>query len=516
MSTVVAEPIHGRSLIRTLSGLAPISLVVQMASFASSVALAVVLGATVETDAYYLALAVPTLASGVLMAAIRLGAIPSLTRLSVSADSREFRRAASELVTSVLVAAIAATILVTAVAMIVIPATVDEELGERTRLALLELSPYAVLGAATGALGAVLAVRGWFVFPVAVTVLEPLLKIPLTIFLGERLGMHALIAGNLAGSALGVTALWLILRRRGIRISLVRRFDTPFVRAVFLLSVPLVASQSVLQVNPLVDRWMASDLGAGSVTALELGLRLFLAPAGLLTGLLIAPLAATWAARRAAEGWPALQRSLTRAIEGAVLVVPPLVVTAVVLRDEATAVLFSGGAYSAAALTDTANVFALIALSLPAQLLIVAFSTLFVVQGDSIFPLKVAVANVTLNVLLNLVLRPFFGVAGIALATTLTLTLLLVVYMRAAVARWGRLLLSDSRLMAGRAFASVAVGGAAAWALDSALPASGSRQLLLGEVALVGAAIAVAHLLVLTMTHEPRISGLVARIGGGR
>ncbi len=511
MSAVAVQPLLDRSLRRTLTGLAPVSLVVQLASFGSSIALAVVLGATVETDAYYLALAVPSVTSGVLMAAIRLGAIPALTEIR-GAGEAAFARAAGELVTSVFLLALGATVLVTSIMAFVLPAAVDPELAGRTRLALVELAPYAVFGAVAGALGAVLAVQGSFAAPVAALALEPLAKIPLTVFLGDRFGMQALIAGNLVGSALGLGLLLWVLRRRGTRIRLVPRFATPFVRAVLLLSVPLVVSQSVLQLNPLIDRWMASDLGTGSVTALELGLRLFLAPAGLLTGLLIAPLAATWAVRRDAEGWAGLRRSVTRAVEGVALVVPPLVVGAVVLRVEAASFLFSGGAYPPEALADTARVFAMIALSLPAQVIIVAFSTLFIVQGDAIFPMKIAAANVILNVALNLVFRHFFGVAGIALATSVTLTVLLGAYVLVARRRWGRLLEAASKALVLRVVAGAAAAAAAGLLVGEALPQAATRAAHLGEIAAVGVVVATAHFAVLAALREPTAVRIFVRL----
>src|SRR5207245_1499419 len=93
-------------------------------------------------------------------------------------------------------------------------------------------------------------------------------------------------------------------------------------RHLIRLGGPLILAQSVLQVNPLIDRATAAGLSRGSVTVLELGLRLFAAPTLLLNGLLIAPLTATWSARRAEGGQRALEASFGRALSLLVLVLP--------------------------------------------------------------------------------------------------------------------------------------------------------------------------------------------------
>jgi putative peptidoglycan lipid II flippase len=508
--TVAADTFTRRareqSLRRVMGGLAPISIAVQICSFGSALALAHVLGANGETDAYYLGLSIPVLAYGIFIGALRGGAIPALIDVSADDDGTSFRRAASEALTGILAAAALVTLLVTALAELALPALASGRLLDLTRLVLLELAPYGVFGAVTGFLSAVLAVRGKFAAPVLVMIFEPVVKIVFTIVFGHAIGIQALIVGNLLGAALAVGALLMVLRRDGITLGF-GRFNTPFVRATARLSLPLIVSMSVLQVNPVVDRAMATGLGAGSVAALSLGLKLFGVPAGLLTGLLAGPITATWAARHASHGWPALQKSATRAVASTVALVPPLVIIGFVLRHELVDFLFAGRAYSGKALADTAAVFGMILFALPAQALIVVFSTLFIVRKNTVFPMKVAFGNVVLNVILNIPLRGLLGVGGIALSTTLTYTLVLAVYAGAAHRRWGPLFVGDVRRLVLRGALTTAVTAGAAVAAAWALPIAGSRAHTLVVIALVAAAGIVAHTFVLMFSRDPLVAG---------
>jgi putative peptidoglycan lipid II flippase len=499
---------------RVMAGLVPVSLLVQACSFVSSIALARVLGASNATDAYYLGLSVPVLAYGILLAALRLGAIPALT--DSVADGEELDRAGSELFSGVLVASVCLIIVVTALTEAALPVVLgdDGRLVSLTRLTVLELSPLGVLGALSGVLSAILAVRRVFALPIAVMAFEPVLKTLLTFTVGHRIGVQALIVGNLLGSSVAVVALWERTRREGIHLTVIRRFDTPFVRSVALISGPLLVSQSVLQVNPVVDRTMASNLGKGSVTALELGLRLFYVPSTLLLGALVGPITATWAARRASGGWVELRPSVTRALAGAFAVLPPLVVLGIALRRPLVAFVYSGGAYSSHALHDTTAVFGLILIGLPAQLLVVIFATLFIVEKDTVLPMKIALANVILNVGLNFAFRPLLGSGGIALSTSLTFSLLLLVYAVAAHRRWGRLYMRSIGRTVLTVGASLFAVGGTAFGLLEALPDATTRPSALLALVVVGILGLSVHAIVLLVSGElqPPVASRLGRL----
>src|SRR5438270_6591207 len=93
---------------------------VQVLSFFSSVALARVLGATDDTDAYFLALSIQVTMYSILLAAGRLGAIPHLTRLGREQGS-DFSAVASELVTTITIITAALVVVATALAVGLIP-----------------------------------------------------------------------------------------------------------------------------------------------------------------------------------------------------------------------------------------------------------------------------------------------------------------------------------------------------------------------------------------------------------
>src|SRR5438093_1134113 len=140
-------------------------------------------------------------------------------------------------------------------------------------------------------------------------------------------------------------------------------------------------------------------------------------------------------------------------------------------------------------------------IGLPAQVLVVVFSTLFVVQKNTVFPMKIAIANVILNVGLNYALRGPLGVAGIALSTSLTFTILLLAYAAGACVRWRAVSLPELRPALARAALSALVVAAAALTLSAVLPAASSRPHALLVVAVVGVVGLALHAGVLLLTR---------------
>jgi putative peptidoglycan lipid II flippase len=474
-------------LSRVFARMLPVNIAVQALSFGAWVAFAHVLGATTATDAYLLGLSVPFLAYGILLAGIRVGAIPGLTQETSKGAAAE-ARAANELVAASLVASAAIAFVVTIIAIAGAPLVLrpDPSLLSQTRLIIVELSPLAVLGAMTGVLSAILAVRKSFAPAVAVMAFDPIFRIFLVLVLGGSLGVQALVIANLVGGAAAVVALWLQIGRTGKPLRLVRPVPTAFVRAVFGVSTPLLVSASVLTVNPIIDRTMAGGLSTGAVTALDLGLRLV--PSGIFVALVVAPLTATWSARQAEGGWPAIQESMHRALTTAAIVILPLIVIGFILRRQAVVFAYHGGAYSPHAAADTSAVFGMAVLGLAPLVLSVIFSTLFIVQRETLVPMKIGFINVVLNVGLNFALRSPFGVAGIALSTTLTYGILNVVQATAARRRWGSFIPPAAVGLLLRIGASLALGAIAVEGVLRVLPPAGSRLQALMILVLAGGA----------------------------
>lgn len=85
--------------------------------------------------------------------------------------------------------------------------------------------------------------------------------------------------------------------------------------------------------------------------------------------------------------------------------------------NEITAMLFFSGNFDMTAVRNTAAVLAIFALALPANGLMKVLMNSFYAIGDTKTPLKFAILGMGLNVILSLLLMPYFLQVGLALAT---------------------------------------------------------------------------------------------------
>jgi putative peptidoglycan lipid II flippase len=114
-----------------------------------------------------------------------------------------------------------------------------------------------------------------------------------------------------------------------------------------------------------------------------------------------------------------LAQAESRALELAVGLALPAALGLIVLREPIVRTLFEHGAFSAADSAATAQALALLALGLPAHVLVKALSPAFFARGDTTTPLFAALKGFAVAVVLAIVLGKIAAAAGIAAAIAL-------------------------------------------------------------------------------------------------
>jgi peptidoglycan biosynthesis protein MviN/MurJ (putative lipid II flippase) len=153
-----------------------------------------------------------------------------------------------------------------------------------------------------------------------------------------------------------------------------------------------------------------------------------------------------------------------------------------------------------------------LAISIPAQLLVIVLAAVFVVQGNAVFPMKVGIANVLLNIGLNFAFRPVAGVVGIALSTTLTESLLAVVYVLGASRSFGSLRLAAVWQPLFQSLGSAVAIGIVAEVLLVIFGAISSRADAILVTLVVGLLAFLIHSCVLVAAKEPLALEAVVRL----
>ncbi|MBO6947703.1 MAG: murein biosynthesis integral membrane protein MurJ [Rhodospirillales bacterium] len=281
---------------------------------------------------------------------------------------------------------------------------------------------------------------------------------------------RALVWGVFAAGIVQFIWLGWHCKRQGVRLRLGMPKLTDKVRTLGRRILPVVFGASLYQINLLIGTILATTISDGAVSYLYYADRVTQLPLGVV-GIAVGTALLPMISRQLEAGDDEkANTSQNRGIEIALLLTVPAALALIVIPEPIIQVLFERGAFGADASEATALALMAYAIGLPAYVGIRVFTPGYFAREDTATPVRIAALAMVVNVVLNLVLMQPFGHVGIALASSVSawLNILLLV---AVLAKRGHYK-PDARLMSrllGIAGASVVMAGAlwfaAAWAV---------------------------------------------------
>ena len=231
---------------------------------------------------------------------------------------------------------------------------------------------------------------------------------------------HALAWGVVASGLAQLLMLLVAARLAGMRVNPISRPRlTPEVMTVLRRMGPGLVGAGVTQLNLAIGIIIGSLLPAGAVSYLYYADRISQLPLGVIgaaVGTALLPLLS----RQLRTGKRlSAHQSQNRAIELTLAFALPAAFAMAVAAGPIITTLFERGVFDARAGAATAAALVAYAFGLPAFVLVKALTPGFFARGDTATPVRIGLAVVALNLVLNLVLSRYLSHVGIALATSL-------------------------------------------------------------------------------------------------
>ena len=195
---------------------------------------------------------------------------------------------------------------------------------------------------------------------------------------------------------------------------------SPEIKTLVRLSIPGAISAGVIQVNLFMDMIFASVLPTGSVSYLFYADRLNQLPLGVIGIAVSTALLPELSKHIKAGEHTRAHHTQNRALEFALAITLPAAGGLMILGGSLVALLFERGAFSNIDAAATGYTLSAFAAGLPAYVLVKIFSTTFFAYQDTKTPMKVAIAAVALNFILNFLLIGPFSYVGLALSTAIS------------------------------------------------------------------------------------------------
>ena len=284
----VTGVIRGRTALAGVTGatftIALFSAISKAVGFLRDRTLAVAFGVGAESDAYLVAVWIPALMVALFMNGVRVALLPVFTEQRIKGDEAgAFRLASTVLLLAVLLSGVlvlAGCIWTPALVRLVAPGF-DERTSPITAELLRIVLPGMVFAAAAAVISAVLHAHRVFGPVAAGPAILNIATISAIGALARIWGVKAAAAGFLCGQIAQLLILLPYLSGRWTPSCSLRGLNDPGLRAVLRMTGPLTVAAFFTQGSSIIEKYVASGLGSGSVAALAFANKLILLPVGL-------------------------------------------------------------------------------------------------------------------------------------------------------------------------------------------------------------------------------------------
>ena len=418
------------------SGLARSAGLISIATFTSrilgvarEIVLAAYFGASMQMDAYNVAFRIPNLlrdlfAEGAMTAAF----VPAFTRSLTERGKAHAWRLGNLVINALLVITgglvVLGMLFATPLTAFIAPefAEVPGKLELTANLTRIMLPFLTTVAVAVAFMGMLNSLRLFFVpalspamFNVA-TILSVVALWPVMVRLGLP-PITAVAVGTLLGGVGQIAVQWPLVRRQGFTYRPILDFQDPELRQVLRMMVPGTLGVAAVNINVLVNTYLATGQEQGAVSWLGYAFRLMYLPIGLF-GVSIAMASLPAVSRQAAAGdLDSIRQTVSSALRMMLMLNVPAMVGLIVMAEPVTALLYERGQFTRLDTIATAGALMFYAPGLLGYSAVKLASPTFYALQDSRTPVIISMLSVGVNLGLNLILIQVLGFRGLALGT---------------------------------------------------------------------------------------------------
>lgn len=377
-------------------------------------------GAGSELDIYYAAFRIPDLVFNLLvLGALSAGFIP------IFSSYIKNKKKSWELVNVVLNVLFFIVILVSLLLIvlapwlskIIAPGFTESQLAVTTTLTrIMFLSP--ILLSVSGIFGSVLqSYKRFFIYSLA-PILYNIGIIIGALFFTKTLGVEGLAWGVVLGAAMHMTIQVFAVISLGYKYHFSFDLNHKGLRHIFTMMLPRTLGLVISQINLLVITIIGSTLAVGTIAVFNLASNIQSFPLGLF-GISFA-IAAFPAFSEFAKKKKKFIETFSLTVRQILYLIIPASVLLIILRAQIVRIILGTGKFDWEDTVLTLETLSFFAISLFAQALILVLARAFYAQHDSKTPFYTGLVSAFANIVLAMMLIDKFGVAGLALAFSLS------------------------------------------------------------------------------------------------
>jgi putative peptidoglycan lipid II flippase len=418
----VRLPQLNRAILRAALSVGAAALIVKAAATCKEIAVAGVYGRGDAMDAFLAAALIPSLLVNLIAESMNQALVPTL----IGVREHKGRGAAQQLLSSAMLSLGVLLVLASAAmalaAHAIFPLIASHfppakfALSIRIFYALLPIVP--LTGIAT-ICTSVLNTLGRFTVPALAPMVISFSIVAGALIMGQRFGIWAMVAGTVAGTLIHLCIVAAMMHRSGYRFSLRWYGMSPALVQVGRQYGPVLLSGVVASGGLLVDQSMAAMLAAGSVSALVYANRFVSVVLALLAGAISTAIVPSISRSIAHHEWQNCRAMLRTWVGITAAVAAPIAILLIAFAHPLVRIALQHGAFGSHDTAVVAQVLAMFAIQIPFFAASRVHYRFLIAMLRTDLVLYCGVINLALDIVLNIVLMRWFGLPGIALATSL-------------------------------------------------------------------------------------------------
>jgi putative peptidoglycan lipid II flippase len=415
-------PQLNRAILRAALSVSAAGILVKAAATCKEIAVAGVYGRSDAMDAFLAAVLIPSLLVNLIAESMNQVLAPAL----IGVREREGTGPAQQLLSGAMlwlgVLLVAASAFMALAAHAIFPLIASHfpphklALSIRLFYALLPIVP--LTGIAT-ICTSVLNTVDRFAVPALAPIAISVSIIAAALALGPRFGIWAMVFGTVAGTLIYLLLVAVMMHRSGYRFRLRWHGMSPAIRQVGRQYGPVLLSGVVASGGLLVDQSMAAMLAAGSLSALVYANRFVSVVLSLLACAISTALVPPISRLIAHRQWQSCRATLRTWVWITAAVSTPIAILLIAAAHPLVRVTLQHGAFGPRDTAVVTRVLAMYAIQIPFYATSRVFYRFLIAMQRTDLILYCGTINLVLDVILNLLLMRWYGVAGIALATSL-------------------------------------------------------------------------------------------------
>lgn len=410
-----------KKVYRSTVTLAVIMFLTKLIAFARDVVLANCYGASYVSDAFLVAISIPTVLFSGIAGAVFTCYIPVYKELKVK-SAGQIKKFNGSLMSIALLLSCLGVILYQVfddIILKVFAVGFDSRTFELAKEMSQIMVPVMVFMGATCILQGYLQANECFYLVGAMTIPTNII-IALSIGFSTEKTLLFMAWGTVAGYAVHLLYFGIPAYKKGFRLQLQPDFQQESVRRLFAMVLPVFLGQVVFEINAVVDKSVASLLPAGGITALDYSFKLV----SVIHSSLVAPISTVIYPKFSeyvVEGsLETLKGVLNKTLRMVEVMVIPIVAGVMVLARPVVEVLFFRGAFTGEAVRLTAESLVAYALAvLPISLRIIC-EKVFYARKETKVPMLHSMVGIAVNIVLDIILVRSLAHVGLALATSVS------------------------------------------------------------------------------------------------